>query len=467
MADDRKINLMPENLRSKESGFLSKDKKPWRPDLVIPENQDLTMTKRSQVSGPSFFSSLANFFKSKKTPKLPKKEEIITKPASSPPLESVKKNSSVAPDVHLPSKIVLHLKQDFLPTPSKAAELPKINLSSKITTPQISGSSFWSKILAFFKSRKSPKTKQPKIELVESQPTKINKEEIKPRGEIKSILAKEIKTNGHAQVVKISSPQVVSKSPVISEPLPKIEVKEMKQNFSLPSAPVVSSPQPIVSTPLPPVQPKLVKETKTETQFHQPQPLIRAKFISEGGGVDLIPQSAKTRSWKQISNLLLMSLFISLLIIGLFYLTLYVQGRNKINQKITKEQQISDLEQQILGYRSLNDEIKNLGEDIKLVYSVLSKHIYWTDFFVKLEKYTVAEVYYKGFSGGNSGALTLEAVGQSYDSVARQLKLLQQPEAAEFVSSASILSAQAGEGGVDFQINIVLNPNLFYYDTQE
>ena len=111
----------------------------------------------------------------------------------------------------------------------------------------------------------------------------------------------------------------------------------------------------------------------------------------------------------------------------------------------------------------MNKEISELGKEIRTVDDVLNKHIYWTNFFSMLEKYTPAEIYYQGLSAGNNGALTLNAVGSDYQSPARLLKLLEQPEAKEFVSMVSISSASISENGVGFDVTFVLNENLFYY----
>jgi len=238
------------------------------------------------------------------------------------------------------------------------------------------------------------------------------------------------------------------------EPVKIIEPKE-KVDFIIPreepkSPPPVQAPEPA---------PEKIGG------FHTPQP--RARFLDNESGVDLIPTAAKTRSWKQVTNLVIVSVIGSLAILVLFYGGLIWKDKDIEKQKQLKSQQISDIEEQILSFRGTNDEIKIMGDEIKLIHGLLNQHIYWTNFFELLEKYTVEGVYYTGFSAGTSGGLTLGAVGPDFNSVARQLKVLQKEEASEFVTSVSITSASGSESGVTFSIVLILNEDLFYYQEPE
>ncbi len=258
---------------------------------------------------------------------------------------------------------------------------------------------------------------------------------------------------------QIVSP-VLAKETIVPKPpveAPKVETS-FKTDFSIPS---IASDKKIV-------KPELQKEVKIvkESKFHQPSSGLGRRFIDNGGGVDLIPVAVRTRSWRQISALFVLSIIGSALIVGIFYGALFVQGKNIANEEAAKASQISDLEKQILDYEELNKEIQKLGSDITLVNDVLNKHIYWTNFFALLEKYTISDVYYRGLAAGNNGALTLKAVGKDFSSVAKQLKVLEQESAKEFVTEAKVTAAEDMSSGVEFEITLVLNPNLFYYDNQ-
>ena len=252
-----------------------------------------------------------------------------------------------------------------------------------------------------------------------------------------------------------------------------------KNDFVIPQESIITAMRPVGPIPEEPqpekkkgkkkkekkVKPPKEKKKKKDKSlgFHQPELRIKPRVISEGGGVDLIPTSVKVRSWRQVSNLILLSFIGSLVIMGIFYLSLFIQERNIKVGQANRDRQISDLEVQILKFESFNRTIDVLGQDIKMTHKAINEHIYWTNFFRLLEKYTVSDVYYAGFAAGNDGALTLSATGGSYDSVAKQLKLLQQPEASEFIQEVNISGAQLANGGVQFSMVLVLNQDLFYY----
>jgi len=445
MGDSGSINLMPEDLRSRESAAVEKKRQNFQPDLVLPEGSQPKI-KEFKVKGPSLWSKMTAMFLPKpKAPRLTeeheekkdkhgvdksKEEQKIkyeVKHVRSVLKEEVNKKHEAQPSFHIPKpgekpkEQHQDFKQDF--------NIPK---TSEQQPAKVKGPSFWSRL--FSSKPKPPKTKEEKHKKVDA---------------VHSVLIEEIKKNGHAEESKpaLHIPSL--------EEQHKKNKEEIKQDFSIPKA--FEPTKKVVPTPA-------TSEPRPVPQFHQPEPRIRARFISEGGGVDLIPQSAKTRSWKQIFNLISVSFVGAVVVIGLFYITLFFQEKRKENQKQSEIQQISDLEQKILTYQAINEEIDSLGKDIRLVHSVLSLHFYWTNFFELLEKYTVSDVYYTGLTAGSGGGLTLQAVGADFDSVARQLKLLQQPEAMEFVWFVDVSSASKIENGVSFSVTLGLNPFLFYYD---
>jgi len=208
--------------------------------------------------------------------------------------------------------------------------------------------------------------------------------------------------------------------------------------------------------------PEPVKE-ELSSKFHQPAISTVSRIIDEEGGVDLIPIAIKTKSWGQIAQLFIAAMVGSVVIILSFYATLYFQQVSLEKAKEEQQNKLSDLEQKIIEYEGLNDEIDVLGQELVLVNDMLNKHIYWTNLFTLIEKYTLEDVYLAGFSAGAGGALSFSATGSGYDAAARQLKLLQSEEAKEFVQSVVINSVSGGESEVRFSINLILNDELFYY----
>jgi hypothetical protein len=299
---------------------------------------------------------------------------------------------------------------------------------------------------------------------------------------------------------KFSKPKKVKEpSPVAEEgefkPLPKLETDNQSDDVSAgdlkdifektePAAP--TKPQPVPTPEQKPeaqapatnnnqgfsldVQPQTqpeapeVKEDE-DKKFHQPTKRIRAKFVESGMGVDLVPTSAKVKSWKQISTFIIISFIASVGLIVVFYFGLLTVDTSFNSTKTNTLAEIENIKSQLLDFQEISEEINNTGNDIATVLDLLNKHVYWTNFFDLLEEYTLDNVYYTGFASSNNGALTLAATAPDYYSVAKQLKILQQEEASEFITDVDISSASASDSGVDFSISLTLNPGLFYYQT--
>ena len=477
------INLMPEDLRSKESSILSKvkNKAEFDFDFVSP---DKATQKKEKASGASLWSKLKKVFNKPK-----KFGDSLDKPKQEPKKDKGRPKIIYNPNKKKKDKVEDKKVKTTLHIPDKEAKKPinnftidykdgvlggikddKKDVLSKTsvkdeTKPKsvekVKKSSFLDKLKAFFASKpKAPKVGKPIIaqEIKEIKKTKSDQLPKLDKDKIKAI-----------PELKDSKPKTFKVEEKASEPVKPEETKT--SDFSIPIIPGLQDQK------LPPVKNEASKSKKDAprgdagkkqvlSKFHQPQPRIRAKLLDNGGGVDLIPAAARTRSWGQIINLLLTAILGSAFIVGIFYGFLFFQVKNVELQKNTRSDQITTLEKKILDYEDLNNDISQLGDEIKAVHKLLSFHLYWTNFFQLLEKYTVGEIYYSGLAAGNSGAITLQAVGRDFDSVARQIKVLQQEEALEFVVSADVSAAQYNKANanVEFDITLVLNPLLFTYN---
>ena len=134
------------------------------------------------------------------------------------------------------------------------------------------------------------------------------------------------------------------------------------------------------------------------------------------------------------------------------------------------DQQIEAFKTNLIVYSTKEPEMSAIGARVSLINSLLSRHIYWTNFFALLEKYTLPDVYYNGVSAATNGSLSLSAHGSSFETVSRLLQLLGSSVAKEFVRKASVTSAQlvsnsTQQSQVDFTLELTLNPSLFYYAT--
>jgi len=418
--DKKEINLMPEDLRSKESGILSKAKIKNEFDFDFVSPKDSALKKVVYQSDISIWEKIKRLFnrpkafgqasaKLKETVKLAEHKIIeapkkIAKPAFKEPL-------------HIPDKEIKLLNKEF-----HIDYANSVLNDIKPVKKNKSGLSIWDKLKKLF----AFKTKSPKLLEIERVPAR-------------PIIAKSIEAH-----VKIPAP---------------IDILNEENIKAVPESKIPDKDKSIDKTVEEPVKPELI------SKFHHPEPRIRAKLLDNSGGVDLIPDSAKTRSWQQIIKLLVTTSVIFSVIIAVFYGFLFYQGQTIIDQNNKKHDQITSIEKQIIEYKSLNDDITQLGDEIKTIHKLLSFHFYWTNFFQLLEKYTISDVYYSGITASNGGALTLQATATDFEALARQIKVLQQEEAQEFATAIEVSSANYREGiGVGFNITIVLNPSLFVYN---
>ncbi|HLC90060.1 MAG TPA: hypothetical protein VJG65_03805 [Patescibacteria group bacterium] len=138
-----------------------------------------------------------------------------------------------------------------------------------------------------------------------------------------------------------------------------------------------------------------------------------------------------------------------------------------ITRQIKKmEGQIIQLDDQIKTRENEKKQALDFSSRLDLVKQLLDSHIYWTNFFELLEKYTSTEVYYTNFAMAGRDKLIITAVGRDYKSVAKQLVVFQ--EAKDFIKNVRIDAANAqidpASGfyqGVNFNINLEFLPGVF------
>ncbi len=257
--------------------------------------------------------------------------------------------------------------------------------------------------------------------------------------------------------------------PVVPEPTPPAV------DMSLPLAPREPVSAPIPSAPAVMPVAENVESKPNKSSLHLPHwhlgghtavPEKDKKESGDGFQVNLMPTALTVKNWSQISQQLVISAVVALVVVGLAYGGLVLWGI-QIEQQANKiDEQIKAVESSINNFQDLKDQIAVTETQIKDVQQLLNRHIYWTKFFVLLQKYTIDTVYFESFAAGINGSLSLNAHGNDYQAAARQLKLLQSDAAKEFVKDASITSvSKSATGGVNFSVSFTLNKALFYYAT--
>lgn len=480
--DKKDINLMPEDLRSKEAGLLSKGKNKNDFDFDIVSPKESAIKKESVAVGFSLVDKLKNIFnpparfgQTEHHMDKPEEKKILDNKAK---IEENKKPQPSSADLamHLPNNeknsqavhFTVNYTKDSLANVKEAQ--PKISQHDK--SEHKDGSTWLDKLKKIFQ-KKSGQHKIPKVELVPPRP-------IMPR-ELPDVTVPIKNDKGLVDIWDEKNIKGISSLSPKNNEEPKIQLNNIDKN-------ILATPKDVKPVDegkgtgfyIPATSENNKSKTKVsekkdapdefrsfeESKFHKPSSRARAKLLDEGGGVDLIPDAAKVRSWRQIIRLLITTVFSFLLVLAIFYGFLFYQGKKIEEQKAAEDAQITNLERQIVDYQELNKQITKLGREIKNIHQLLSLHFYWTNFFQLLEKYTIEGVHYSGMTAGNGGAMTLEAQATDFETMAKQIKILQQTEAQEFVSSISVSTAEYNKttNEVTFNITIILNTSLFLYN---
>ena len=136
------------------------------------------------------------------------------------------------------------------------------------------------------------------------------------------------------------------------------------------------------------------------------------------------------------------------------------QLKGSLQKLGTAQKEIEEVEKEIEPLVGVKEKIAKIEAKFGKAQNVLVNHIYWTKFFELLEKYTVPDVYFNGFSGNTSGSIHLNAVADNLPAVGRQIIVLK--EAQDFVQKFEVSNITLTGSGVTFSLELILQPNVFY-----
>ncbi len=176
-------------------------------------------------------------------------------------------------------------------------------------------------------------------------------------------------------------------------------------------------------------------------------------------------------NWKKgILVLAVYSVLSALVVAGLYGGLLFWERQIK-KEGNEYSSRIRDLDERVI--KPLEEEAKKIlaeQEKIKLAEYVLRKHIYWTNFFKFLEDNTLTEVYYtSSFSGDINGEYVLPARAKDFKTILEQVSVMRANDNVKkaTVSGGSVVSSAGGEnekddvGGVNFKLDLSINPSIF------
>jgi len=130
-------------------------------------------------------------------------------------------------------------------------------------------------------------------------------------------------------------------------------------------------------------------------------------------------------------------------------------ARTQINQVRVE---MKATEGKISGYHDSLGAIRLLAKKTDRAIGLLKDHVYWTQLFKLLEAYTIPDVYYPNFVAKVGDQVILPAVARDLTSAARQLAAFY--SATDFIKDVTITDLVAGPEGVNFNINLTLNPSV-------
>ncbi len=198
-------------------------------------------------------------------------------------------------------------------------------------------------------------------------------------------------------------------------------------------------------------------------------------------GVDLMPEELEANLLLAKKRLIRLGFYSigAVVVCVLVYVGLIFYESN-IEQDVERvEAQIEQVKEEIDNYRSIQSESISLRAKTSAIKDIIDTHVYWSNFFDKLEDHTINNVYYTSFGGDlNSGRINLKAQTKSFLDVGRQLLVFQ--NAGNFLSDVLINSAikseeklttETGEEvtkqKVEFSITLDVLPSVFTYSSEE
>ncbi|OGY88557.1 MAG: hypothetical protein A2677_00295 [Candidatus Komeilibacteria bacterium RIFCSPHIGHO2_01_FULL_52_14] len=277
------------------------------------------------------------------------------------------------------------------------------------------------------------------------------------------------------ETVPIIRPVPMQEPSFPAPPAPPVRTAVPQTPVPIPSAVEMSTMKPLPksidsmrTTPVPIPVPPAKKEKTRRGTFHVPGKVDFTNLVSEARIVNLIPGQWALRKWPHIWAVMGGAVLAALGVITLVYGGLSLWQMQLEQRTAAIDQQIEKFRRDIQVYETQEPQMTSIGERINIIRDLLGQHIYWTNFFALLEKYTLPDVYYDGVAATTIGGLSLSSHASSYESITKLLKLLNSPDSQEFVTKATVSGAQQvvgedNETQVAFTLELTLNPKLFYY----
>jgi hypothetical protein len=214
---------------------------------------------------------------------------------------------------------------------------------------------------------------------------------------------------------------------------------------------IKSAPQTPVSRP---------KADSWLSGFSSPRGANQAKALQ----VNLVKDEiVKYFNWQRGSLVILISIFSTLALISFIYWGISVWGSsNQASQNGNYLQQYYKISKELNSLNAQVAEIKSFKVKLDQANFLISRHIYWTNFFNFLETNTLSNVYYSGFSGTISGDYSLSATCDNLAAIDPQIKkFLANPLVKKVAVDSGSMGDSKGNSAVSFSMAFTLDPKIF------
>ena len=424
------INFLPEEdrtsrpIQNKKEHQLPKEEEKWSSPQKTGETKN-RLTEKMGVKKylPDFHA--VNFFK--------KKNENLPRPLDTKNIKESRKE--------LLNFISQQKMENGRTVPLVKKEEVKVK-KNKIKLPDFSGLfSFFPKIL------KKIKMKKPKEKIIQANFIKEeNKVALRPLGDAQGRPFSQVQDRQASSDAGVSA-DLADKQ---GEEEKKIEKKEE------------------VSQPPSPVQ---EEEKKTESREEKKQreiSLAKEQESSQAMETNLIKDEVILFfDWRKAWVSLSISVLLVVLALGVAYGLLSWQALEKEKQSQVFTQRFVEIDKEIKAVEQEVGPALVFKKKLSLVNSILSQHIYWTNFFKFLEENTLADVYYLGFSGDNKGKYSLSANAKDFSLIEAQVKKFLEDKRVTMASvSQGTVSTTSNKitgetAGINFELKLNVSPSIF------
>ncbi|MBI4407595.1 MAG: hypothetical protein HY565_03795 [Candidatus Kerfeldbacteria bacterium] len=180
--------------------------------------------------------------------------------------------------------------------------------------------------------------------------------------------------------------------------------------------------------------------------------------------LNLLPNAAQRPSSSQSPFFRLLRVgTLSMICLTSLYLAMVGYQAFYVWQTQAALQELNSLDATILGYRPLQADINTTSGTLEAVQTMLADHVYWTQWFTYLERYTLQSVHYTNFSGSVNGTMNLQASAPDFATVTQQIALF---KALPEVTAIEVSTATRSDSDVQFSMSIQVDPAVLHYQAQ-